>query len=113
MNLRRGDIHWIEFPASSAREQSGRRPAVIVHADDSPPLPTVFVVPVTSNLRASRFPGTSEIEPSTANGLTDRSILLAFQLRAIDRNRVGERVGCLDSSALAALERHLRSLLSL
>ena len=113
MNLRRGDIHWIEFPASSAREQSGRRPAVIVHADDSPPLPTVFVVPVTSNLRASRFPGTFEFEPSTANGLTDRSVLLAFQLRAIDRNRVGERVGCLDSSALAALERHLRSLLSL
>jgi mRNA interferase MazF len=113
VSLRRGDIHWIEFPASSAREQSGRRPAVIVHADDSPPLPTVFVVPLTSNIRANRYPGTLEIDPSTSNCLTERSVILAFQLRAIDRNRVGERVGCLDPSVLAVLEHHLRSLLSL
>lgn len=113
MNLRRGDIHWIEFPASSAREQAGRRPAIIMQSDTAHPLPTVFVVPLTSNLRANRFPGTFEVEASARNELQVRSVALAFQLRAIDRNRVGERLGSLDPEDLRALESHLRSLLSL
>ena len=113
MTLRRGDIHWIEFPASSAREQAGGRPAIIVQTDTTPALPTVFVVPLTSNPRASRFPGTFEVEPTPESGLQVRSVVLAFQLRAIDRNRVGERLGSLDSRDLATLDGHLRSLLSL
>ena len=113
MNLRRGDIHWIEFPASSAREQAGRRPAIIVQSESASALPTVFVVPLTSNLRASRFSGTFEVEASANNGLQARSVVLAFQLRAIDRNRVGERLGSLDARNLAALDSLVRSLLSL
>lgn len=49
MKVRRGDIHWIEFPGSSTREQAGRRPAIIAQADSVPLVPTVFVVPLTSN----------------------------------------------------------------
>ena len=113
MTLRRGDIHWIEFPSSSAREQAGRRPAIIGQAAKSPALPTVFVAPITANLRATRFPSTFEIESTASNGLKTRSVVLAFQLRAIDRNRVAERLGTLDPQDLATLERHLRSLLSL
>lgn len=113
MTLRRGDIHWIEFPVSSAREQSGRRPAIIAQADTTPSLPTVFVAPLTSNPRASRFPGTFEVEASAGNGLQARSVVLAFQLRAIDRNRVKERLGSLDPQDIATLDAHLRSLLNL
>ena len=113
MNLKRGDIHWIEFPARSAREQAGRRPAIIVQSDTAPALPTIFVVPLTSNPRASRFPGTFEVEASVRNGLQARSFVLSFQLRAIDRNRVGERLGSLDPQDLSILENQLRSLLSL
>jgi mRNA interferase MazF len=113
VNLARGDIHWIEFPASSAREQAGRRPALIVQSDSAPPLPTVFVVPLTANLRASRFPNTVEIEPSAASGLTVRSVILSFQLRAIDRTRIGARLGSLDPQTLSVVESHLRLLLSL
>lgn len=113
MTLRRGEIHWIEFPPSAAREQAGRRPAIIIQADTSGSLPTVFVVPLTTNARASRYPGTFAVEPSGTNGLQVQSVVLAFQLRAIDRTRVGERLGYLEPQDLTALEDHLRSLLSL
>ena len=113
MILGRGDMHWIEFPVSSAREQAGRRPAIIVQADTAPSLPTVFVFPLTSNPHASRFPGTFEVEASSSSGLHARSVVLSFQLRAIDRNRVGERLGSLDPRDLTSLDAHLRSLLSL
>jgi mRNA-degrading endonuclease toxin of MazEF toxin-antitoxin module len=35
VTLRRGEIHWIEFPPSAAREQAGRRPAIIIRTDTS------------------------------------------------------------------------------
>ena len=113
MSLRRGDIHWITFPPSAAREQAGPRPAIIVQADTAPPLPTVFVIPLTANLRASRFAGTFVVEALPGTGLQARSVVLAFQLRAIDRNRIGERLGAVASRDLMTLESQLRSLLAL
>ena len=113
MRLRRGDIHWIEFPPSPTREQAGQRPAITLHAETGPSLPTVFVVPLTTNPRAARFAGTFAIQASPRNGLQERSVILAFQLRAIDSSRIRERIGSLESQDLAALEGHLRSLLSL
>ncbi len=38
-------------------------------ADTSGSLPTIFVVPLTTNTRAGRYPGTFEVEPSGTNGL--------------------------------------------
>ena len=113
MSLRRGDIHWIEFPPTTAREQGGRRPAVVVQAETAPPLPTVFVVPLTSNPRADRFPGTFPVEPAASTGLALRSTVLAFQMRAIDRRRVGERLGALGAEDVHRLNTLLRSLLAL
>jgi mRNA-degrading endonuclease toxin of MazEF toxin-antitoxin module len=91
----------------------GPRPAIIVQADTALPLTTVFVVPLTANLRASRFAGTFVMEALPGTGLQARSVVLAFQLRAIDRDRVGERLGALTSKDLITLESHLRSLLAL
>jgi mRNA interferase MazF len=113
VTLRRGDIHWIEFPPSSTREQVGRRPAIILQGETTTTLPTVFVVPLTTNPRAARFAGTFAVEPSPRNGLPGRSIVLAFQLRALDRTRIGQRIGSLEPADLVALDGHLRSLLSL
>jgi len=31
--MKPGDIHWVELPPASGREQTGRRPAVILHDD--------------------------------------------------------------------------------
>lgn len=113
MSLRRGDIHWIEFPPTTAREQTGRRPAIVVQSDSAPPLPTVFVVPLTSNPRADRFPGPFAVEPAAGTGLPLRSIALAFQMRAIDRRRVGEHLGALRTEDIRTLDTLLRSLLAL
>ena len=44
-----GEIHWVDLPPADGREQSGRRPAIILLDDAyAGRLPVVLVVPITS-----------------------------------------------------------------
>jgi mRNA interferase MazF len=114
--VKRGDVVSVDLPrpTTGGREQFGRRPAVIFQ-DDSQfgKLPTVIVVPVTSQKSALRFPATFLVQPSSANGLQSESIILAFQLRAIDRYRVKQVIGTLEPQAMTDLNFHIRKLLHL
>ena len=101
MSLAQGDIYWVAFPTSEGREQAGRRPALIIQAEPfNQSLPTVWVIPITSNLRAASFAGTIRIEPDEHNGLTAPSVLLVFQLRAIDKRRLLNLAGRITSRQL-------------
>lgn len=92
--MKRGDIHWVELPSDGGREQQGRRPAVVVQDDGyAGRLPTVLVTPLSSARAALRFAGTSLVRATPQTGLRIDSVALVFQLRAVDRNRVGSRLG--------------------
>ncbi len=86
-----GDLYWVEFPARGGHAQAGRRPAIIVQQPST--LPTVLVIPITSQQDALRFPGTVLIEPSKENGLRHDSVALVFQLTAVDRRNLADRLG--------------------
>jgi mRNA-degrading endonuclease toxin of MazEF toxin-antitoxin module len=72
-----------------------------------------MVVPLTSNLEALRFPYTIRVEPSATNGLSQQSVLLVFQLRAIDRSRITGSLGKLEQEYLEQLDEEMRRLLAL
>jgi mRNA interferase MazF len=96
-----GDIHWVELPAANGREQRGRRPAVILQDDHyAGTLPVVLVVPLTTARAAMRFAGTTLVRPMAENGLRQVSVALVFQLRAIDRRRIQERIGSVSEEVL-------------
>jgi mRNA interferase MazF len=89
-----GDIHWVELPSADGHEQQGRRPAVIAQDDAyASHLPTILVIPLSSARAALRFAGTAVIQATPQSGLRVDSVALAFQLRAVDRLRVGNRLG--------------------
>src|SRR5262249_29379702 len=99
--VRGGDIHWGDLPAANGREQRGRRPAVVVQDDDyGGDLPVVLIVPLTTARAAMRFSGTTLIRPTAENGLRQVSVALVFQLRAIDRRRIQERIGAVSAEVL-------------
>jgi mRNA interferase MazF len=106
-----GDIHWVALPAVNGREQRGRRPAVVFQDDDyGGNLPVVLVVPLTTARAAMRFAGTTLIRPTAANGLRQVSVALVFQLRAIDRRRIQERIGTVSAEVLNAMFEELGKL---
>jgi mRNA interferase MazF len=71
----------------------------------------VLVVPLTAARAAMRFAGTTLIRPSAENGLPQTSVALVFQLRAIDRRRVQERIGHVSTAVLQEMFRELDKLI--
>ncbi len=102
--MRVGDFHWVELPAANGREQRGRRPTVVL-LDDSygGELPVVLVAPLTTARATVRFAGTTLVRPTSENGLTQESVVLMFQLRAIDRHRLQGRIGEVNADVLSAM----------
>ena len=99
-----GEIHWIELPPGTGNEQSGRRPAIIVQdASFAGLLPVVLVIPLTTATATLRFPGTVSIPTSPENGLRQPSVALVFQMRAVDRRRIGGRIGTVSADVLAEI----------
>jgi mRNA interferase MazF len=101
--MARGDVILVRLPVTDGREQSGQRPAVAVQTDVAGE-PMLIIAPVTSNLKASRFRFTITIEPSSENGLTLPSVIMIFQMRAVDKTRVVKRLGQLSQDELKRVD---------
>jgi len=113
----RGDIVLVDLPrpiVEAGHEQFGNRPAVVIQENDSiVSLSTVVLIPITGKLAASRFSGSFLVKPTRVNGLHEQSIVLTQQIVAIDKHRIGRRIGKFCPDDLATLENNLRRLLGL
>jgi len=108
--MKRGEIWLVELPSTNGHEQAGKRPVIVLAETEAN---IVIIVPFTSNLQALRFPHTIEVKPFKANGLTSISIALVFQIRAIDKKRLKNKIGELEASILAELDSVLKKILQI
>ena len=109
--MARGDIFLVNLPNSDGREQSGRRPAVALQTDVAG-TPLLMVAPITSNLNAQRFAYAVRVEPSKENGLSAASIVMIFQMRAIDKTRIVHRIGQLSAEDMQRVDVEIWRMLS-
>ena len=108
--MRKGEIWFVEIPASNGREQEGLRPVVLVSEMEAQ---TAVVIPFTSNIQALKYPHTLEVAQTAKNGLKTTSVALIFQLRAIDLKRLKNRIGVLEKETMVDIEKLIKSLLEL
>jgi len=108
-----GDVYYVEIPLSGGHEQAGLRPAIIVQASGLEKLPTILMVPLTSKFRASDFPFTFVIEPDQINNLDVTSIALVFQLRAIDKKRLRNKIGKIGQEKVETLKEMLKDIMGI
>jgi mRNA interferase MazF len=115
--MQRGDVVLVDLPqaaGTSGHEQTGNRPALVVHSDaTSANLSVIMIVPLTSNLAARQFAHTIEIQPSQQNGLSMPSILLVFQLRAIDKHRILKKLGVIEITVLEQVTAEMKKMLEI
>ncbi|MEK7505031.1 MAG: type II toxin-antitoxin system PemK/MazF family toxin [Patescibacteria group bacterium] len=95
--MKQGEIWLASLLETVGREQSGLRPVVIM-ADT--PANVCVVLPLTSNLKALKFPHTIQLDPSKEVGLDTTSVVLAFQIRAIDKTRFSHKIGLVNKNDL-------------
>jgi mRNA interferase MazF len=86
--------HFCEF---ASRVNVGTRP--------------VLVISMTITQAAMRFAGTTLIQPTVENGLRQGSVALVFHLRAIDRQRIQERIGVVSAEDLNTMFEELGKLM--
>ena len=102
--MKRGEIWWADLGAYRPREQTGRRPVVVWQSDTLiRALQSVLVVPLTTNLDRARLAGTAVIE-ATPEGPPQTSVALAFQMRAVPKTCLMDRVRTLRDGETGELE---------
>lgn len=105
-----GDIVWIAPDPTVGREQSGRRPAIIVAGRRY--LTTVetlaIVVPLTTVDRG--WPNHITVRHPA---LPQVSWAMTEQVRTVSRERIAQRIGVVDSATLATIRHWIRAFLEL
>lgn len=100
LNIRRGDIYYADLSPVVGSEQGGLRPVLIVQNDvGNRYSPTVIVSAITSKLTKSKLPTHIDVYGDKV-GLAKDSVILLEQIRTIDKKRLKEKMGHLDSDVM-------------
>ena len=100
MTVKRGEIYYADLSPVVGSEQGGVRPVLIVQNDvGNRYSPTVIAAAITSRQDKARLP-THIYLPSGGWGLSRDSVVLLEQIRTIDKQRLREKMGSLDDSAM-------------
>lgn len=104
MRIRRGDIFYADLSPVVGSEQDGIRPIVIIQNDVGNRFsPTIIGIAITSKEKV-KMPTHLEID-GTKYGLEKDSVILAEQIRTLDKSRLKEKVGKLDKETLEKLKK--------
>ena len=95
MRIRRGDIFYADLSPVVGSEQDGIRPIVIIQNDVGNRFsPTIIGIAITSKEKV-KMPTHLEID-GTKYGLEKDSVILAEQIRTLDKSRLKEKIGHID-----------------
>ena len=95
----RGDIRWANLNPTVGHEQAGERPVLILSQDIfNERSGTVIAMALTSQEPRAGFPLTHEILRSK---LPKPSWVKISQIRTLSTERIGKKIGVMDSSELA------------
>ncbi|HEV3034412.1 MAG TPA: type II toxin-antitoxin system PemK/MazF family toxin [Solirubrobacteraceae bacterium] len=112
MSARRSEIWLVDFGDPVGREQSGRRPAVVISGDslNERRAGVVVVVPITTAYRG--LPSHIEIDQGSS-GLDEVSYAKCEDVKSISEERLIGRLGSAGDDVMFQAARALRFLLEL
>ena len=114
--MKRGEVYWADLVPRSGSEQQGRRPVVVVSHDafnQTQGWRSIIVVPLlTSAAQAGRGPSAVLLSQG-AGGLGKDSVALCHQVTTLDRTKLTQRIGELNSTELSQVEEGLKAALDL
>ncbi|MDL2224692.1 type II toxin-antitoxin system PemK/MazF family toxin [Eubacteriales bacterium OttesenSCG-928-M02] len=104
MLIKRGDIYMADLSPVVGSEQGGVRPVVIIQNDTGNKYsPTVIAAAVTSVTTKNKLP--THIPLKGSDGSVGRdSIILAEQIRTIDKMRLVKYIGTVPESKMAEVD---------
>ena len=100
----KGEVYWADLSPTIGSEIAKTRPVLIVSNDiNNERADTVTILPVTSTT-AKIYPFETFL-PTGEGGLSNDSKAKANQIRTIDKQRIGARIGKISRDKLREVER--------
>lgn len=105
----RGDVVWVDFDPQVGRQQSGRRPAVVLTPESyNDRVGLAVLCPVTNQVKGYPF------EVAIPDGMEITGVILSDHIKSLDWRRRNSRVvSRLPSATIAAVLANVRALLSI
>ena len=101
MIVKRGDIFYADLSPVVGSEQGGIRPVLVIQNDiGNKYSPTVIAAAITSRINKAKMPTHIELA-AREHGLQKDSVILAEQVRTIDKRRLREKIGCIDGELMS------------
>ena len=99
MNIKQGDVYWIDLDEPKGSEPGFRRPYVVVQNNifNKSRINTVIVCSLTSNVKRAGIPGNVLLKKGEAN-LQKESVVNVTQVSTVDRLELAEKIGALSST---------------
>ena len=97
--MTRGDVVAVVLPGAFGKP----RPALVVQNDAFDALPSVTVLPITSEIR-DLPPLRISIEPGPRSGLRRSSQVQIDKIMTVPRTKLGQRIGHLDESTMSSVD---------
>ena len=106
--FRRGEIYYADLDPVVGSEQGGVRPVLIIQNDlGNRYSPTVIVLAITSRTGKTNLT-THVAVPAGESGLLKDSLVLAEQVRTLEKRRLGRRVGKLPEALMRRVDEAMR-----
>ena len=106
--MKRGDIYRADLDPVIGSEQGGVRPVVIIQNDTGNLYsPTVIVAAITTKRKKAGLPVHVRIT-AEESGLQQDSVVLAEQVRTLEKTRLTRYLGTLDEKAMRRIDRALQ-----
>jgi mRNA interferase MazF len=98
--IKRGEVFFAQLNPVQGSEQGGMRPVLIVQNDiGNTHSPTTIVLAITSQIDKARLPTHVELSREES-GLQRNSVVLAEQIRTIDKSRLKQKITSLSSGLM-------------
>ncbi len=114
-NIKRGDLLLVNLEPTIGSEQRGRsRPCLVASPEE---LNNIFrgiiVCPVTDARHVKQSELGLTFLPVGEGGLNKNSLVIAFQIRMLDKRRIIRRIGTVGSSFLSEVTDSLKAVLDI
>jgi mRNA interferase MazF len=111
--IKRGEIYFAQLNPVVGSEQGGIRPVLVIQNDiGNQYSPTTIVLAITSQINKAKLPTHVELK-AEQYGLERDSVILAEQIRTIDKTRLKQRLAVLDDEMMNFVDQALEVSLGL
>ena len=111
MEIRQGDVFWIDLDEPAGSGPGYRRPYVVIQNNlfNNSSIDTVLVCALTTNLKHSRSPENVLLKKGEAN-LPRQSLVNVSQLFTVDKRDLVEKIGSLSRQRMRLILHGIRVL---